>query len=290
MNSSPDFQVDNSPGNKKRGNDGPSKGDETRHEFYRLLLAALSSRLVLLLAEGYMFSEVDCTESVYCTLARTVPDFTFASAFAHLVQFYANLVETASGRPIIFSESFFEKTNIFLYSAYFIMIILVVFQVIDFDTFVSAVYFFLTGIYGILFVAIAYFGPTLIKLLQPSLQQRSSLAFRLVGMCFICIVVFLCRTITFLTRATNHAVPFASLDNYLNDNITFCLFELIPSIAILFLMRQSKNNSTSSTGDQSSNSNSRSGGNNGNMRRVNSASANKALLPKNGNGGGYGAV
>jgi len=85
-NSSPDLQVDNSPGNKKRGNDGPSKGDETRHEFYRLLLAALSSRLILLLAEGYMFQEVDCTESVYCTLARTVPDFTFASAFAHLVR------------------------------------------------------------------------------------------------------------------------------------------------------------------------------------------------------------
>uniref|UniRef100_A0A7S2LPL8 THH1/TOM1/TOM3 domain-containing protein n=1 Tax=Leptocylindrus danicus TaxID=163516 RepID=A0A7S2LPL8_9STRA len=290
-NSSPDLQVDNSPGNKKQGNDGPSKGDETRHEFYRLLLAALSSRLILLLAEGYMFQEVDCTESVYCTLARTVPDFTFASAFAHLVQFYANLVETANGRPVAFSESFFERTNIFLYSVYFIMIALVGTQVIDFDTFVSAVYFFLAGIYGILFFGIAYFGPTLIKLLQPSLQQRSSLAFRLVGMCFICIIVFLCRTITFLTRATNHAVPFTSLDNFLNDNITFCLFELIPSLAILCLMRQSKSNSSSaSAGDQSGNNNSRSGGNNGNMRRVNSASANKALLPKNGNGGGYGAV
>ena len=76
-----------------------TKGDETRLEFYRLLFAALLSRLILLLFEGYLMDADgdDGKCDVFCTVVRTLPDLAFASAFLHLVLFYGSLVETASG-------------------------------------------------------------------------------------------------------------------------------------------------------------------------------------------------
>ena len=115
-----------------------SKGDRTRLVFYWLLFIALSARLILLLFEGYLmhYDEDDQECDVGCTIVRTVPDLAFASAFLHLVLFYANLVETASGSShvasdatkLIFHPKFFGYSNVIIYICYLVLFLILFFM------------------------------------------------------------------------------------------------------------------------------------------------------------------
>mmetsp|Transcript_10109 Transcript_10109/g.13153 ORF Transcript_10109/g.13153 Transcript_10109/m.13153 type:complete len:347 (-) Transcript_10109:135-1175(-) len=227
-----------------------SKGDENRLEFYRLLFIAVCSRLILLLFEGYLVVVDDSRgcSSIECTIVRTVPDLLFSLAFLHMVLFFANLLVTTGRGPqaeswwmeMISGPTFFKNATLLICFSYLIILAIGGFDFLTYKDVVSGIFFFLAGIYSTLFVGILFFGRSLLRVLKPSLEQRSVLAFRLACLCGVCFTVLPCRAVVFAFRATTGSVPFVSRDTLFTDNLTFCLFELIPSIIILFLMRQAK--------------------------------------------------
>lgn len=239
---------------------GGSSGNNTRQYFYKLLFIALLSRIILLPLEASFLGLSLDPDLPGCMFARTLPDLVFASAFSLLVLFYAQLAGTASGGPkglsiILLHPGYFRNVNIIVYVGYFVLLLLTIFYPGDFSQkiFQSAVWLFLSILYLILLVILAYFGPVLVNLLGPSLAKRSDLSIRLVAMCILCSLIFLSRCISFALGVFRDDVKFRhgfmpidlikveSEDDpnvFLRDCIGYGLLELIPSLAILYMMHQ----------------------------------------------------
>eukprot|EP00978_Attheya_sp_CCMP212_P008984 scaffold21164_cov54-Attheya_sp.AAC.6 len=262
-----------------------------------------------------------CTESAGCIVSRTLPDLCFGSAFSLLVLFYAQLAATAAGGAragsaahsyYVLEGHFFRTANMVVYGSYAILFLLMSLWVhihhgtidpnittntnnthdtVDHTTttthyqlFQAIVWGLLCVLYMALFWAVVYFGPALLRLVQPSLvqRQRSALARRLVGTCALCGMVFLGRSIVFawatfqsmgsdlnnkngevahLAHQISHFLipkwirPQDDNDNnndeddpfatyFRRDCIEYVLLELIPSFIILLLMHQKQPSSS----------------------------------------------
>ena len=231
-----------------------------KKQFYNLLFIAILSRIILLPLEASFLGLSLDPDLPGCMFARTLPDLVFASTFSLLVLFYAQLAGTASGGPkglsiILLQPGYFRNVNIIVYIGYFVLLLFTLFYPGDFSQkiFQSAVWLFLSVLYFILLVILAYFGPVLVNLLRPSLAKRSDLAIRLVAMCILCYIIFLSRCISFALgvfrddiRFTHGFIPvdLIKVDSeedpkvFLRDCIGYGLLELVPSLAILYMMHQ----------------------------------------------------
>jgi len=199
----------------REGND--SSGDSTRSMFYRLLLFALISRIVLIPMEGMVGSEY------LKFVAKTFPEMTFASAWTLLVSFLVQLVGTASGTGIYTQPSLMIQMI-----AYGIYLVLTLVAMHTHGAFVS-VYAVLCFIYAILSGALLYFGPRLISILYPSLLRRSSLALRLVCSCIVCVLIFAAKAVELAQKVFSPSDEKKALIEYL-------LLELFPTVALLVMM------------------------------------------------------
>lgn len=203
---------------------------------------------------------------------RTLPDLVFASAFSLLVLFYAQLAGTASGGGprglslILLRPGYFRNGNIIVYVGYFVLLFLTVLYPgsLSQHIFQSVVWLVLSVLYFVLLALLAYFGPVLVSLLRPSLDKRSGLAIRLIAMCIICSLIFLSRGISFASavihddiRFTHGSVPIhlvkidteSDPDVFLQDCVGYVLLEIIPSLAILFMMHQKRRSFANSNDD-----------------------------------------
>jgi len=199
----------------REGND--SSGDSTRSMFYRLLLFALISRILLIPTEGIVGSDY------WKFVAKTLPEMTFASAWTLLVSFLVQLVGTASGTGI-----YTQPSLIIQMIAYGIYLVLTLVALHTHNAFVS-VYAVLCFIYTILFGALLYFGPRLVLILYPSLIHRSSLAIRLICSCIICVLIFAAQAVELARKVFSPPDDDSALIEYL-------LLELFPTVALLVMM------------------------------------------------------
>jgi len=158
-------------------------------------------------------------------LADTLPEICFASAWSLLVSFFVQLVGNASG-----SGSFTKPGIVMQMAAYCIYIMLAIMYIWN-DEASVLLFALLCCIYAALFATLVYFGPRLVTLLQPSLANRSGLAFRLVACCTICILVFAARTIG-LAR-TVVAPPEVVGSRWW---LSYGVIELLPAISLLIMM------------------------------------------------------
>lgn len=242
---------------------GGSSGDNTRRLFYILLFYALLSRIILLPLEGAYLGASLSASSPGLIFARTFPDLAFFTAFSLLVLFYAQLAGTASGSGprglsiILLRPGYFRNGNVILYVSYLILLCITTLfpGQLSRKVFQSLVWLFLCVLYLLLFSALAYFGPVLVNLLRPSLAKRSGLAIRLIGMCIICSLIFISRGVSFGAagffsdiKYRHGFIPSAIINVnteseplvFVRDNIGYTLLEVIPSLAILFMMHQKR--------------------------------------------------
>jgi hypothetical protein len=261
-----------------------SKGDETRSLFYDWMTMALLTRLVCMSWEAaisYKGEEfVVCLNTPVCSMARSLPDVIFASAYTALVLFYAYLAGKASaegprGISLVLSDdahfAWFTAGNILVYSAYFMLLVCAYMEWIPLLTFQLFTYSLLFALYGSLLFILAYFGPVLATLLSPVMLKVAGrgLSTRLVFMCVVCILVLLSRFLCFGlaivhqdARYTHGLLPYylippppkndeedllkIKMDDDLDDNVLprdllgYTLLELLPSLAILIMMHQGR--------------------------------------------------
>lgn len=161
-----------------------SSGDTNRTLFYKLLAIALLSRLVFIPISVY------CDGDMFQLVADTLPQLTFASAWALLVAFFAQLVGTASGTVATTHPSLL--IHLACYITYVILVILYWWN----DSAAVLLEAGLCCLYAALFGTLIYFGPKLVMILHPSLERQSGLAVRLVAACCIGNVVFLAKSIS----------------------------------------------------------------------------------------------
>ena len=163
-------------------------------------------------------------------VAETLPQLTFASAWALLVAFFVQLVGTASGAVSS------NKPSLVIHIAVSLMYIILVVWYWWNDAAAVLLYALLCIIYASLFGTLAYYGPKLVALLHPSLERQSGLATRLIACCTIGVVVFLVQAIS-LARTV--VTPSAEVPYW----ITFGCLELLPASLLLIMMHPSRNKS-----------------------------------------------
>lgn len=210
----------------------------------------------------------------FCVVSRTLSYALFASAFSLFVLFYVQLSATASGRTpsthnsynnppsvgellyyMISTGCIFRNGNLFFYGFYFILILFGIFLPgkITQERIQNILWASLSLIYLFLFSVLAYFGPILVRLLKPSLNKRSALAIRLIAMCGICLFTFLTSFVSFGLafyhsdiKYTHGIFPYHFIrtdevegpDVFVRDIVGYTLLEILPSVAILYLMHQ----------------------------------------------------
>jgi hypothetical protein len=191
------------------------------HQFYRLLLFALLSRVTLI--PVLIFND----EFTLLFFADTFGYLSFASAWMLLVSFFVQLVGTASGAHIYTGPSLVMQ--LIGYAVYAILCVTYFWN----DDASVLLFALLCCIYAALFAALIYFGPRLVTMLRPSLLQRSGLAVRLVISCLLCLFVFAARTV-FLARMV--------LDPRKHESWwwNYGCMELLPSIVILIMMHPNR--------------------------------------------------
>jgi hypothetical protein len=197
-----------------------SSGDANRTLFYKLLAIALLSRLVFIPISVY------CDGDMFQLVADTLPQLTFASAWALLVAFFAQLVGTAMGtlaspRPSLL-------IHLACYITYVILVILYWWN----DSAAVLLEAGLCCLYAALFGTLIYFGPKLVVILHPSLERQSGLAVRLVSACSIGNVVFLAKSISL---GLTVVVPSSTNPPW----YAYGALELLPTYLLLVMMHPS---------------------------------------------------
>lgn len=203
---------------------GTSRGDVTRQTFYKLLLVALVSRFLLLPVEAW------AAPTWYQFAADTFPYMTFASAWALLVSFFVQLVETASGMASESSGKTLFVMQAIAYTMYAAFMITYVWN----DSAILLLEALLCCIYAALFATLVYFGPKLLSLLRPSLVRRSGLAIRLVACSIVCLLVFGARTVGLAQRVLllgQKESPWW---------YKYGALELFPAVALLIMMKKKR--------------------------------------------------
>ena len=197
-----------------------SSGDTNRSLFYKLLGIALLSRVIFLPISVY------CDGEMIQLVADTLPQLTFASAWALLVAFFAQLVGTATGTVTNPHPSLL--IHVACYITYVILVVVYWWN----DAAAVLLEAGLCCLYAALFGTLIYFGPKLIVILHPSLERQSGLSMRLIVCCTIGLVVFLCKSIS-LARTV--VVPSSNNPSW----YIYGILELLPACLLLVMMHPS---------------------------------------------------
>jgi hypothetical protein len=185
--------------------------------FYRLLLFALLSRVVLIPVLIFV------KEFTLQFFADTFGYLSFASAWMLLVSSFVQLVGSATGTHVYTGPSIVMQWV--GYAVYAILCVAYFWN----DGASVLLFALLCCIYAALFSTLIYFGPRLVAILRPSLVQLSGLAVRLIASCLICLSIFASRTV-FLARMV--VAPPANQSWWWN----YGCMELLPSVALLIMM------------------------------------------------------
>lgn len=185
-----------------------------------------------------------------CMVSRTLPDLAFANAFSVLIVFYARMTIEV-GRKYSLEKLCYHpngltivKTTICVSYAVFLFLTTIspIAQVAQ-----RAIWGFLSLVYFLLFTLSAYFGSVLPSILGPSVPY--SLSFRLVGACVVSSVILMGRSLTFGLEAWKGEQGYipqilhidensAWNDNFARDALEALLFELLPSVIVIFFIRE----------------------------------------------------
>jgi putative Ca2+/H+ antiporter (TMEM165/GDT1 family) len=207
-----------------------SSGDANRSLFYKLLGIALLSRLLFIPISVY------CEGDMFQLVADTLPQLTFASAWALLVAFFAQLVGTATGTVLVAASSSPRPSPLIHVACYITYVILVILYWWN-DSAAVLLEAGLCCLYAALFGTLIYFGPKLVVILHPSLERQSGLAVRLVSSCSIGCVVFILKSIS-LGRTV--VVPASTNPPW----YIYGVLELLPTYLLLVMMHSSSSKET----------------------------------------------
>jgi hypothetical protein len=202
--------------------DESSSGDTSRALFYKLLGMALLSRIIFIPIQNVWDGEM------IQLVAETLPQLMFASAWALLVSFFSNLVATASGGVSS------NKPSLLIDIAVYLMYIVLVVWYWWNDAAAVLLYALLCIVFAGLFGSLAFFGPKLLALLQPSLERQSGLSIRLITCCTVGVLVFLLQAISL-------ALTVVSTTAVIHFWVTEGCFELLPSSMLLIMMHPTTN-------------------------------------------------
>jgi hypothetical protein len=197
--------------------DDSSSGDTNRSLFYKLLGIALLSRVIFLPISMY------CDGEMIQLVADTLPQLTFASAWALLVAFFVQLVGTATGTMASPHPSLL--IHVACYITYVILVVVYWWN----DAAAVLLEAGLCCLYAALFGTLIYFGPKLVVILHPSLERQSGLSVRLILCCTVGLVVFLSKSIS-LARTV--VVPSSNNPSW----YIYGILELMPACLLLVMM------------------------------------------------------
>ncbi|GMI53929.1 hypothetical protein ScalyP_jg2718 [Parmales sp. scaly parma] len=232
----------------------PSSSKPTKHghsfraTFFSLLLLANVSRFLSIIIELFYFqAHQDVFSSPFSfTVIRTIPALLFASNYSLLVLFISTLVSNTfrnnssqPNDPDTLSLTH-KLSNFTMYAVYAILTALVVANVITAQQFQVAVYALIALAYALLAVALCFYSPSLLKVLEES-PIKDFLMFRVLLTICLCVMIFTFRSFLFCLGSTRGFGLLPNSDSVLGvskegDALTYLFLELVPSSTLIIML------------------------------------------------------